>query len=498
MQGLGLAWLAGPAWATAPERSLRPIGRGDDLLKKTVPDLREIVSGAGLNGPSSVAVARVETGEMLENYAGSIGLPPASVAKALTAGYALDTLGGDYRFTTRLLTTTPPTESGAITGDLILAGGGDPTLDTDGLGRLAERLKAAGVTEVRGRLLVWGGALPRIVEIDSEQPDHVGYNPAISGLNLNYNRVHFEWRRAGSDYAVTMDGRSGKYRPEVAMARMVVVARSSPIYTYRDAGLRDDWTVAKSALGDGGARWLPVREPELYAGEVFQTLAGAYGIRLKAPERIETLPQEATEVAALDSAPLLEILEDMLLYSTNLTAEITGLTASAARGVAATDLAASAAAMNTWAQEALGLEKVALVDHSGLGDMSRISAQAMVTALIALRDRLPLRAILKDIPLVDDSRAAIPDSGVEIRAKTGTLNFVSGLAGYETLADGSELAFAIFSADLQRRAEIPMEARERPQGGRTWNGKAKRMQQALLRRWRVVFAEAREQAEVQE
>ncbi|MCP6237338.1 D-alanyl-D-alanine carboxypeptidase, partial [Klebsiella pneumoniae] len=63
-------------------------------------------------------------------------LPPASVAKALTALYALETLGEDHRFETRLLATAPVV-AGRIDGDLILAGGGDPELSTDRLAELA-------------------------------------------------------------------------------------------------------------------------------------------------------------------------------------------------------------------------------------------------------------------------------------------------------------------------------------------------------------------------
>ncbi|MBA5764839.1 D-alanyl-D-alanine carboxypeptidase, partial [Vibrio sp. 404] len=89
-------------------------------------------------------------------------------------------------------------------GDLILAGSGDPSLDTAALARLARLLRAAGVSEVTGALRVQADALPAIRSIDPGQPDHLGYSPAIAGLNLNFNRVYFEWKRQGSDYAVTM------------------------------------------------------------------------------------------------------------------------------------------------------------------------------------------------------------------------------------------------------------------------------------------------------
>jgi D-alanyl-D-alanine carboxypeptidase/D-alanyl-D-alanine-endopeptidase (penicillin-binding protein 4) len=41
--------------------------------------------------------------------------------------------------------------------------------------------------------------LPAIDQIDPAQLPHVGYNPSVSALNLNFNRVFFEWERAGED-----------------------------------------------------------------------------------------------------------------------------------------------------------------------------------------------------------------------------------------------------------------------------------------------------------
>ena len=86
-------------------------------------------------------------------------LAPASVTKAVTALYALDTLGRGHRFATRLLA-AGPVEDGVLRGDLVLAGGGDPTLDTDALADMAAGLKRAGVREVTGAFRVWGGAVP--------------------------------------------------------------------------------------------------------------------------------------------------------------------------------------------------------------------------------------------------------------------------------------------------------------------------------------------------
>jgi D-alanyl-D-alanine carboxypeptidase/D-alanyl-D-alanine-endopeptidase (penicillin-binding protein 4) len=473
--------------AQAPMSSLRPTARTGELLKTYQPPLSELVSQAGLAGKTSVQVADVKTGLVLESHNPLRALPPASVAKALTACYALDVLGPGYHFETRVLTTAPVV-NGRIDGDLILAGGGDPTLDTDAVSEIAKRLREeVGVTEVTGRFLVWGGALPSLNGIDSEQPYQVGYNPGISGLNLNFNRVHFEWKRASNGYNVTMDARSATLRPEVRAARMRIEARNYPIYTYIDGGAFDDWTVARSALGRNGARWLPVRKPARYAAEVFQILARSNGIVLKTPELIDTLPAGATTILSHESAPLRVILRDLLRYSTNITAECVGMTATTARGGPITSLKASADAMNLWAKDTLGMNSVALEDHSGLGDDSRVSARDMVKALIAARKTMGIKALLKQHPLRTEDRRIIENHPVTVHAKTGTLNFVSGLGGFIDLPDGTELAFACFSADLQRRDALSREERERPPGGKRYAVSARKLQQRLLARWGILY-----------
>lgn len=487
LTGMAAFGLGQAALAKAPLQSLRPAPRRDDLLKKAQPTLTRVVADARVAGRTSAQVADVATGTVLESHRADVALPPASVAKAITAAYALAVLGPEFRFETRVFSTAPIVD-GRLDGDLILAGGGDPTLDTDALAGLARSLREeAGLTELRGRFLIWDGALPSIRTIDPEQPPQVGYSPAVSGLNLNYNRVHFEWRQASGGYDVSMEARAAGFRPEVRSARMRVEPRDHPVYTYEDQGSFDDWTVARSALGKAGARWLPVRKPALYAAEVFQTLARSNGIVLKPAERTDAPGADAVELARHESAPMREILRDMLTYSTNITAECVGMTASKARGGAVTSLAASAAEMNAWAMEDLGMAAPAFRDHSGLGGDSRISAQDMVAGLLAARKSLELKALLKDHPLRDEQRRIIEDHPLAVSAKTGTLNFVSGLGGFIDLPDGTELVFAVFSADLDRRDALSRAERERPPGGRAYNTRARMLQQDLIVRWGILY-----------
>ncbi len=478
--GLGAALIPATGLAGAPLVSLRPQMRGPELN-----GVERVVRAAGLQGEVVFAVADAESGAQLEGYGAQDGLPPASVAKALTALYALDVLGPKHRFETRLMA-DGPVENGILKGDLILVGGGDPLLDTDALASMAANLREAGITEVRGAFKVYDGALPYVNSIDPGQPDHLGYSPAISGISLNFNRVHFEWKRDGKGYDVAMDARSARYNPAVDMATMQVEARSLPIYTYQPSARQDRWTVAKAALGNGGARWLPVRKPALYAGDVFRTLARVNGIVLGRVQVTRQAP-EGTILVVHQSDPLESILRGMLKYSTNLTAEMVGLAASRARGARPQTLAESASEMNRWAAETYGVERIAMVDHSGLGDASRMAPGDLVKALVAARKTNVLRPLLKHFTLTDSKGRAVRDHPVKVAAKTGTLNFVSGLGGFLTTVDGTDLAFAIFTADVDRRATIPRALRERPEGARNWNRRSRKLQRTLIERWGSLY-----------
>ncbi|MGY6411237.1 MAG: D-alanyl-D-alanine carboxypeptidase/D-alanyl-D-alanine endopeptidase [Alkalilacustris sp.] len=487
MVGALMAGAALPACARAPERSPMPPLRPERTAAGVVvPQAQGLVDAAGLSGRVAFAVADARTGRILEAQALDMGLPPASVLKALTALYGLEATGAQGRFVTRLLA-TGPVSGGRVAGDLVLVGGGDPTLDTDDMAGLASALRSRGVTGITGRFLVYGGALPAVARIDPDQPEHVGYNPSVSGLNLNFNRVHFRWSRSGGGHAVVMEAPGNRHNVRVSMATMQVVARQAPLFTHTDTGRGDAWTVARAALGNGGSRWLPTRHPELHAGDVLRALARERGVALPEPVVLRGGPPGGTVLAEHASAPMQVVAQDMLRWSNNLTAEAVGLSAAQARGLRPGSLAASGAQMADWAGARLGVPGMRLSDHSGLGAGSRISPGQMVAALCAPGVAGQLGGILRDFSMRDGQGRPVPNHPLQVAAKTGTLNFVSGLAGYVTPPGRSELAFAIFAADLDARARIPADQRERPAGARDWSASARRLQQRLIERWGTLY-----------
>ncbi len=473
---------ATPLVAEAPATSIRPRRRGE-RQRDPQPDVASLLARADLGGTVAFVVAEAATGRILESQLPAEPLPPASVTKMVTALYALQALGPDHRFVTRVFGTGAVVD-GTLRGDLILAGGGDPTLDTDRMGDMVARLAATGLRRVAGDFLYWTGALPEVWQIDPGQPAHVGYNPAIGGLNLNFNRVNFRWARRGGDYDLTMDAEGARFVPAVGMARVDVAAREAPLFTWEGGAGRDAWTVARPALGDAGSRWLPTRHPGPYAADVFRTLAAAQGIDLPTGRPVAVAP-EATELVRDASEPLPDLLRDMLRFSTNLTAEVMGLTASGAA-----TLADSGAAMSAWARTAFGVGG-GFADHSGLGAASRVTVTDLLGILVRSGDSPHghlLPGILRDIGMRDADGREIEGHPVQVRGKSGTLNFVSNLAGLITPPAGTPLAFAIICADPARRDAIPVGQREQPEGGERWTRRARRLHGQLISRWAGLYA----------
>jgi len=487
-----LAAGAFPVLANAPERSLRPLprpaspgvrGRAPALAAQSV---EQLLQRANLGGATGFIALDAQTGAILEEMGADQPLPPASVAKAPTTLFALHALGFEHRFITRILARGGSVSGDTLRGDLVLQGGGDPTLQTADLARMADALIALGLRRVEGRFLVDDSALPAIAEIAAGQPVQAGYNPAISGLNLNYNRVHFQWAPSGGQMRLTMDARSNTEVPAVSVIGIEARDRAAPVYTHAEAGGREAWTVSRQALGNGGSRWLPVRRPAAYSGDVLRALLAARGCTLPAPQPASGGGGGAV-LAEHRSTQASEMAREMLRFSTNITAECVGLTAARRLVPDAADLARSGQVMSGWLAQRYGAQGLQFVDHSGLNDASRVTARGMGAFFLAAHREGILPGLLRRHTMRDAQGREMDNHPVRVHAKTGTLNFANGLGGYARAPGGREIVFAIFSSDLPRRAAIPVEARDRPPGGVEWARRARRLQQGLIERWSATY-----------
>ncbi|WP_102226083.1 D-alanyl-D-alanine carboxypeptidase/D-alanyl-D-alanine endopeptidase [Acidimangrovimonas sediminis] len=490
------AQAAWPALADAPRVSLRPHSRPGAHAalassgRPDVPSPAELIDRAGLGGTVGYVVVDPKNGRVLDSHNADHPLPCASITKTFTTLYALHRLGPDHRFQTHVVA-TGPISGGVVQGDLILLGGGDPTLTSDDLADMAAALASKGVRGVTGRYLYDASAIPHFEAMDPDQPPQEGYNPGLSGLNLNFNRVHFQWKRVSGGYQVQMDARGDRVQPATPDITMQIVDRTRPVYTHKVGAQSESWTVAGGVLGRHGARWLPVSNPAPYAAAVFREVAAAYSIRLPVAAPGNT-PNGAAVLVTHQSDALTHVLKEMLYYSTNLTAELVGLAASAAASPtrqAPSTLEASAAEMAAWIKATYGVSP-RFGDHSGLAPGTRVTAAELGRMLSIASTDDQFRSLLKQIHLLDSRGRLIRNSPLTVHAKTGTLNFVSGLAGYVVGPAQQELVFAILTANMDKRDAARGSNRERPPGMRTWTRHSRQLQQNLIETWAALYREA--------
>ncbi|MCU0314337.1 MAG: D-alanyl-D-alanine carboxypeptidase, partial [Solirubrobacteraceae bacterium] len=101
-------------------------------------------------GFSGAHVRDLTTGTVLYARRASAPRIPASVEKLFVTAAALRRHGPEARLTTRVLRSGEVDEDGRLDGDLVLAGGGDPTLDAAAIARLARAVERRGITRVGG------------------------------------------------------------------------------------------------------------------------------------------------------------------------------------------------------------------------------------------------------------------------------------------------------------------------------------------------------------
>ena len=299
------------------------------------------------------------------------------------------------------------------------------------------------------------------------------------------NRVFFEWKLKEGKYDLLLEARGLKARPTVDCIDVKISNTIPTVFEYNKHSDKEAWSVARSALGKEGGRWLPVRNPELYSGQVFQKLALDLGINLPSPNIIFNKPSGYI-LASHKSEILSEMTTSMLKYSTNITAELLGITASKKSNLV-TSLASSSHMMGRWLDEKYGLSDISLVDHSGLNDQSTISSNSMVKVLLDKKMQAQVKPLLKKIPYRQKKGQPIFGGETKIVGKTGTLHFVSGLAGYIDNPKGKNLAFSIFVSDMRKRRNLEKNQKESPRGSSSWNNSARYFQRLLINRWCRIY-----------
>jgi len=355
-----------------------------------------------LEGYEACLIVESGSGSLVDQN-GTTALTPASTTKLLTAVAALSVLGPETRFTTRAAFSAAPVDG--TVDRIVLVGGGDPLLatpeyasyvaqapltaatpTTTSLAALADSVVGAGITSVPGG-----------IGFDDSRHEATRLLPGWKPTDLGES--------VGPPGALEVNG-----------------------------GLTDWW-------GDVAAD-----DPGAYTTDEFARLLGERGVAV-GPGRGRAAPPGGNQGATVQSAPVSEIVAEMLSASDNLTAEVltreVGLKASGA-GTTAAGVAEIRRVLATLNVPTGGL---VLNDGSGLSRDNRISCATLNAALNLTT--LSEFASIRDGLAVAGERGTLIGRfvGTPVRghlvAKTGSLDRASALAGF--LDVGTPLQFALIA-----------------------------------------------------
>ena len=448
----------------------------DTLLQHFVDSLVSLPQFSSMHW--GMLVVGAERGDTLVSVQPDRLVMPASNMKLVTAAVALAQLGPDFRWRTTI-TRTGPVVRGALRGNLVVEGRGDPSISAamrvDPLVAFAPviaALKAAGIARIAGRLV--SSDVPAFpgspLGFGWDWDDlHEAYGAGVT--ELLFNEAYTDVRvtgcaRAGRAACVRTSPLAASPRLRVAVTVRAAGSGEPAIEWWRDSA-RVPGIVVRGSIAAGDSTMFSVAHPDgraVYLDALTEALRAA-GIRVAGGSMraagIDT-------IVVLQSLPLRAVLGAMQKPSQNQIAEALFRTIALERTGVGTPDSARAVVERQLAAWGVRTDAHAIRDGSGLSRHDYLTPRAVVQVLDAMRRDSAFAAY----------RDALPLAGVEgtlqarmqqiamgrVRAKTGTIDKARALSGYVTAADGELLLFSIIAnnqttpnREVDRIAELVVE-----------------------------------------
>ncbi|TVP91207.1 MAG: D-alanyl-D-alanine carboxypeptidase/D-alanyl-D-alanine-endopeptidase [Pseudomonadaceae bacterium] len=380
---------------------------------------------------------------------------PASTMKLLTTYAALELLGPDYQWHTELFS-NGDISNGVLNGDLIFRTGGDPKLTQERLWLLLRELRANGIVEVRGDLVLQPADIRMPADAipfpddgnDDSRPYLVEPDPLISNLKL-FNLSTFaesEGVRTHLEPAL----------PEVHIdnqVRKLPAVSSCPwpnvTYNLDDQGSHATLTLT-GALHEGcsAQRYFSALDAPTYTASLVRTTWHEMGGKITGINRIGTLPSGARRLARNTSPDLVSVVRDINKFSNNTMARQLLLTIGREHRTAADadDHKAAVRVIENWLV-GKGIQPNGLVidNGSGLSRIERMTARDMALMLEAAWQSPFAAEFISSMPLAamdGTMRRRLHNTPLvgEAHIKTGSLRNVRAIAGITRDGNGKSWA----------------------------------------------------------
>ncbi|MBA2307515.1 D-alanyl-D-alanine carboxypeptidase/D-alanyl-D-alanine-endopeptidase [Candidatus Dependentiae bacterium] len=423
--------------------------------RTSTPTLAELVTTHAKKASTGIKIVNLENSRTLYERLPTTHFIPASNTKICTAGAALHILGPSFRYETLFSTDTSVGVSRI--GNLFIKGSGDPTLLYNDLKAMVLKVRAQGIREIKGNIIIDSSifddqsAAPGWAPGDGpifDKSELRGFLVDHSCLTVRIKPAHAVGRKPlvtiePSTSFLKIDNRAITVSNPTKQAIHTFVTHDNKILITGKIALKSGQKFYRIAL----------RNPDLFAGHVVQELLRKHGIIHRGTVRKGIVPAKVRIVARHYSKPVHTIINTMMKKSDNLYADALFKTVGARRYGAQGTWATGKKAVEDFLIKTMNLSERGFIlnDGSGLSRTNRLSAAFLVDFLIAMYKKSPFKNhFINSLPIagVDGSlRHRMGGSLTKgaVRAKTGSLAGVSSLSGYITLPSGEHLVFSLLT-----------------------------------------------------
>ncbi len=466
----GPRWL-GESWRAVPWRGVAALAGllccvlGAEARETLPPEAAAALQRARVPQDAiAVSIQEVGTGRAVLTHRAQAGVNPASLAKLMTTAAALDLLGPAWTWSTPVWV-QGPLRDGVLDGSVHIKGSGDPKLVVERVWLLLRRLQQMGVREIRGDIVLDGGAFAAAqgTPYDFDGEANRPYNVKAEALLLNYKAVVYTFAPDTAHGIVTV-----AVDPPLAG---LTVDRTVPLV----AGPCDDWrTALKASFAEGRTRFAgsyaascgelawPLADPNpaTYNARLIEGLWREMGGKLAGSVRDGVAPVDQRPSFEQRSPPLLEVVREINKFSNNVMAQqlFLTLTLTRAPGIPAAP-AAAREVLRRWLTSRLGdLPPEVVIDNgSGLSREGRVTAQWLGRLLMSAYDSGWMPELMSSLPIagVDGTLRRSRATPGRAHLKTGSLRDVAGVAGYVLSDSGKRYALVAIVNHPQANAARP-------------------------------------------
>ncbi len=376
---------------------------------------------------------------------------PASVMKIVTTLAALDNLGPNHRFKTQVLTQGSLAD-GVLYGDLVIRGGGDPSLSVERFWLLIKEVRARGVREIRGDVIL-DDSYFAIETADPGAFDGAplkAYNAVPNALLVNYNVVALRVTPLAQGVTARLDPGLLTLDSKISLdSQAPCNGWGESLSHQREQDVLRLGGAYPLACGDK-MQWLNLAPPAATTAAYFKSMWAEAGGTLSGQIRIGPATDSAISLFEFESLPLAEIIRDTNKHSNNVMAKMLFLNHGATRLGAPATWEKGDRAIRDWLKEKkLDMPELIMENGSGLSRNERISAASMAKLLVWAAKQ----------PLYYEFAASLPALGLEGTVKkrltgtpeagrawlkTGSLNGARALAGYVLDTSGRRKVVVLF------------------------------------------------------